>query len=242
MLFRSPAEATDLITEYQADPAKVHVVTPGVDLETFSPVSPQGFDKVAERAALGLPTAGKLIVFAGRVQPLKAPDVLVRALGVLADHGEDVPTLVIVGGASGRQTAVRELEALAYQVGVSENVIFRPAVPREDLARFFRAADLVAVPSRSESFGLVAVEAQACGTPVVAADVGGLRTAVADGVSGVLVCDHDPHRWAKVLSEILHDDARRAALARGAVDIAARFSWDTTAEETLRVYSLAARH
>ena len=241
LIANTPTEAADLITEYQADPAKVHVVTPGVDLETFRPAGPAGLSKAAERIGLSLAPEGKVIVFAGRVQPLKAPDVLVRALGVLADHGEDVPTLVIVGGASGRPTAVRELEALAYQVGVSENVVFRPAVPREDLARWFRAADLVAVPSRSESFGLVAVEAQACGTPVVAADVGGLRTAVADGVSGVLVGDHDPHRWAKVFSELMHDDVRRAALARGALEVASRFSWDVTAEETLAIYSRAAR-
>lgn len=242
LIANTPAEADDLITEYQADPAKVHVVTPGVDLETFSPATAAGpGSKADERLGLGLDPAGKIIVFAGRVQLLKAPDVLIRALGVLADHGEEVPTLVIVGGASGRPTALRELEALAYQVGVSENVLFRPAVPRTELARWFRAADLVAVPSRSESFGLVAVEAQACGTPVVAADVGGLRTAVEDGTSGVLVPDHDPHRWAKVLTELLHDDVRRAALARGALTVAARFRWDTTAEETLKVYSLAAR-
>jgi D-inositol-3-phosphate glycosyltransferase len=232
------AEADDLVNEYQASPAKVHVVSPGVDLCTFSDCGP---GKAAERAALGLPGEGKVVVFAGRVQLLKAPDVLVRALGVLADHGEEVPTLVILGGASGRRTAVRELEALAYQVGVTDNVIFRPAVPREELAQWFRAADLVAVPSRSESFGLVAIEAQACGTPVVAADVGGLRTAVRDGVSGVLVSDHDPHRWAKVMGELLHDDARLAVLARGATQVAAEFSWDTTAERTLDVYETAER-
>lgn len=181
------------------------------------------------------------MLFAGRVQLLKAPDVLIRALGVLADHGEPVPTLVVLGGPSGRPTALRELEALAYQVGVSEHVVFHPPVGRTELARWFRAADVVAVPSRSESFGLVAVEAQACGTPVVAADVGGLRTAVADGVSGILVPDHDPSRWARTLGDLLRDDARRADLARGAVRVAAEFSWDATAEQTLEVYSSAVR-
>lgn len=238
LVANTPAEAQDLITQYHADPARVHVVTPGVDLTTFSPEGP---GQEAERVALGLPVHGKIVLFAGRVQLLKAPDVLIRALGVLADHGEPVPTLVILGGPSGRPTALRELEALAFQVGVSEHVVFHPPVGRLELARWFRAADVVAVPSRSESFGLVAVEAQACGTPVVAADVGGLRTAVAHGESGILVPDHDPHRWARTLADLLHDDARRAGLARGALRVAAGFSWDATAEQTLKVYSLAVR-
>jgi D-inositol-3-phosphate glycosyltransferase len=238
------AEAEDLVTHYAADPTRVHVVSPGVDLETFTPLAPTGADgardaAAAERAALGLPADRKVVVFAGRVQLLKAPDVLVRALGVMADHGDELPLLVVLGGASGRPTALRELEALAYQVGVSDDVLFLPAVSRSELARWFRCADLVAVPSRSESFGLVAVEAQACGTPVVAADVGGLRTAVQDGRSGVLVPDHDPHRWAAVLRDLLRDDARLARLSRGALEVAARFSWDTTAEETRKVYEQA---
>lgn len=238
LIANTAAEAQDLVLDYGADPTRVQVATPGVDLETFSPGA---VDQAAERAALGLSETGQVIVFAGRVQPLKAPDVLVRALGILADRGVEVPTLVIVGGASGRLNAVRELEALAYQVGVTDNVLFRPAVPRAELARWFRAADIVAVPSRSESFGLVAIEAQACGTPVVAADVGGLRTAVVDGVSGVLVPDHDPHRWAVVLRDLLRDDPRRAALAAGALTVAAQFTWDATADQTLKVYDLAAQ-
>jgi D-inositol-3-phosphate glycosyltransferase len=233
LVANTAAEAEDLVTHYAADPNRVHVVSPGVDLETFTP---DGDGTAAERAALGLPADRRVVVFAGRVQLLKAPDVLVRALGVLADHGDDVPLLVVLGGASGRPTALRELEALAYQVGVSDDVVFHPAVSRTELARWFRCADVVAVPSRSESFGLVAVEAQACGTPVVAADVGGLRTAVRDGRSGVLVPDHDPHRWAAVLRDLLHDEERLARLSRGALEVAAHFSWDTTAEQTRKVY------
>lgn len=233
LVANTAAEAEDLVTHYAADPNRVHVVSPGVDLEIFTP---DGDGTAAERAALGLPADRRVVVFAGRVQLLKAPDVLVRALGVLADHGDDVPLLVVLGGASGRPTALRELEALAYQVGVSDDVVFHPAVSRTDLARWFRCADVVAVPSRSESFGLVAVEAQACGTPVVAADVGGLRTAVRDGRSGVLVPDHDPHRWAAVLRDLLRDEERLARLSRGALEVAAHFSWDTTAEQTRKVY------
>lgn len=249
LVANTAAEAEDLVSHYAADPTRVHVVSPGVDLETFSPHASgrAGADgsggadgareaTAAERAALGLPLDRKIVVFAGRVQLLKAPDVLVRALGVMADHGDELPLLVVLGGPSGRPTALRELQALAYQVGVSDDVLFHPAVSRSELARWFRCADLVAVPSRSESFGLVAVEAQACGTPVVAADVGGLRTAVQDGRSGVLVHDHDPHRWAAVLRDLLRDEERLARLSRGAVEVAARFSWATTAEQTIKVY------
>lgn len=246
LVANTAAEAEDLVSHYAADPTRVHVVSPGVDLETFSPHAPAGSDgarpsPAAERAALGLPLDRKVVVFAGRVQLLKAPDVLVRALGVMADHGEDLPLLVVLGGASGRPTALRELEALAHQVGVTDDVLFHPAVSRAELARWFRCADFVAVPSRSESFGLVAVEAQACGTPVVAADVGGLRTAVQDGRSGVLVPDHDPHLWAAVLRDLLRDPERLDALSRGAVEVAAGFSWETTAEQTIKVYEQSRR-
>jgi D-inositol-3-phosphate glycosyltransferase len=251
-------EATDLVRDYRADPDRVHVVAPGVDLDAFAPLTPAPGRSPAEerralRTRLGLPAERPVVLFAGRVQLLKGPDVLVRALGVLADHaaeagtvdamrdggGPQVPTLVVLGGSSGRRTAVRELEALAHQVGVSDHVVVRPPVPQDELAEYFRAADLVAVPSHSESFGLVAAEAQAAGTPVVAAAVGGLRTVVQDGVSGVLVDDHSPWTWAQVIGDLLHDGARRAALAAGARRSAARFGWDQAADAMLDVYERA---
>ena len=184
------------------------------------------------------------MLFAGRVQLLKGPDVLVRALGepLWSAGGGQPPLLVVLGGASGRPTAVRELEALAYQEGVTESLWVRPPVPQGTLADYFRAADLVAVPSHSESFGLVAAEAQASGTPVVAAAVGGLRTVVQDGVSGVLVPDHEPESWAVVLKSLLDDDELRARLAVGARESATRFGWDRAAAEMLAVYERARKH
>ena len=242
------AEAADLVRDYAADPARVHVVPPGVDLGLFSPGVPadagteeRDAHRRALRADLGLPTEGRLVLFAGRVQPLKAPDLLVRALGVLADHEEPVPTLVVLGGPSGRPTAVRELEALAYQVGVSDRVVVRPPVARAHLVDYYRAADLVAVPSHNETFGLVAAEAQASGTPVVAAAVGGLTTVVVDGESGVLVPDHNPWTWARTLADLLADDARRAALAAGARRVSERFGWDAAARRMLDVYAEATK-
>jgi len=226
-------EADDLVREYGADPDRVHVVPPGVDLGLFGP--PAADARRALRVRLGLPVEGPLVLFAGRVQLLKGPDVLVQALTQLRD---DV-RLVVLGGASGRPTAVRELEALAHQSGVRDRVLVRPPVPRPELADWYRAADVVAVPSHSESFGLVAAEAQACGTPVVAAAVGGLRTVVLDGVTGLLVEGHDPHRWARELGALLDDDARRTRLAAGAAASATRFGWDATASAVLDVYAQA---
>lgn len=240
-------EAADLVREYAADPDLVRVVQPGVDLDVFSPLP--GGGSPAERAVreaalrerLGLPADRQVVLFAGRVQLLKGPDVLVRALGeqVWTADGGRPPVLVVLGGASGRPTAVRELEALAYQQGVAADVRVLPPVPQHLLADYFRAADLVAVPSHSESFGLVAAEAQATGTPVVAAAVGGLRTVVEDGVSGILVPDHDPASWALALKCLLDDDGRRARLADGARDSATRFGWDRAADQMLDVYEQA---
>ncbi|WP_179951108.1 D-inositol-3-phosphate glycosyltransferase [Xylanimonas oleitrophica] len=240
-------EADDLVREYGADPDHVHVVAPGVDLETFTAPAPGTLDRAVLRARLGLPVGRPVILFAGRVQLLKGPDVLVRALPLLGSSGSGAapgpaapgPVLVVLGGASGRPTAVRELEALAHQCGVRDRVLVHPPVPRHELADWYRAADVVAVPSHNESFGLVAAEAQACGTPVVAAAVGGLRTVVVDGVSGVLVPDHEPETWARELGALLADDERRAALGAGAARSAQRFGWDAAAAAVLDVYELA---
>jgi D-inositol-3-phosphate glycosyltransferase len=224
-------EAQDLVTHYDADPSRLTVVQPGVDLGLFRP-------GLVDRARLGLPPSGRIVAFVGRIQPLKGPDVLIAALAELRrrDPASDV-TVVICGGPSGsgldRPTSLIELAA---SLGVTDRVIFLPPQRGEDLAALYRAADLVAVPSHNESFGLVALEAQACGTPVVAAAVGGLVTAVRDGYSGVLVDGHDPQEWARVLDKLLAAPAYRAELSAGAVAHAAQFSWDRTAEGLLQVY------
>lgn len=257
----TPVEAGELVELYDADPGRVHVVAPGVDLALFRPavrsdlldgdhdgdvtgpgdgLLDPGFARARERELLGLPP-GPLVLFAGRVQPLKGPDVLLRALSEIRDAGAPVPTLVVLGGPSGRRTAVRELEALAVQEGIADRVVFRPPVPRDELPHWYRAADLVAVPSHNESFGLVAAEAQASGTPVVAAAVGGLRTVVQDGVSGVLVPDHEPRSWARAITGLLADPAARDRLRRGAVRVGRGFGWDAAAAQMLKVYALAAQ-
>jgi D-inositol-3-phosphate glycosyltransferase len=226
-------EAQDLVSCYDADPTRLTVVQPGVDLDRFRPGR-----AAAARARLGLPRRGHIVSFVGRIQPLKAPDVLISALAALRGiaPGEDV-TAVICGGPSGsgleRPTALIEL---ANSLGVAGSVRFLPPQTGDALADLYRASDLVAVPSHNESFGLVALEAQACGTPVVAAAVGGLVTAVQDGVSGVLVDGHDPQDWARVLAGLLRSPGRRLQLSVGAMRHAAGFSWDRTAAGLLRVY------
>ena len=238
-------EASDLVRLYDADPAIVHVVAPGVDHQVFHPGSePVDADglvaaQLRDRLALGIDPAEQVVLFAGRLQPLKAPDLLIEALAEMARAGRRVPRLVVIGGPSGSPYVTTELAALAARCGVADRVDFRPPVQGPVLARWYRAADLVAVPSRSESFGLVAAEAQACGTPVVAAGVGGLRTVVTDGVSGVLVHRHDPTTWAGVLADLLADRGRRAHLAAGAARDGARRGWDAAAEAMFKVYDLA---
>jgi D-inositol-3-phosphate glycosyltransferase len=228
-------EGKALIELYDADPAQVVTVPPGVDLDMFRPGP-----AAAARQRLGLPAGASVLLFVGRIQPLKAPDVLLRAVArLLAEQPSLRERLVVavVGGLSGSGLAHPDsLRGLARELGLSDVVRFTDPVPQPALADWYRAADLTVVPSYSESFGLVAIESQACGTPVVAAAAGGLRTAVRDGVSGVLVDGHDPGDYAAVLGELLADDQRRRALGRGAIAHAAGFSWAATASGMLDVY------
>ncbi len=231
-------ERRELIDLYAAEPDKVVVVPPGVDLSLFSPG-----DARAARAAVGLPQDAKVLLFVGRIQPLKAPEVLIKAAAELLSrhpHWAGELVVAVLGGPSGSGLAhPHGLQELAEGLGISAQVRFVPPVPRTQLADWYRAADLVAVPSHSESFGLVAVEAEACGTPVVAADVGGLPTAV--GEAGVLVEGHDPHTWALALESLLLDPARRQTLSHKAVAHAALFGWDRTTERLYEVYVEACR-
>lgn len=233
LIVNTEDEAHQLVSLHHADPDRIDVVHPGVDLKIFTPG-----DRAAARAALGLPAGEPTVVFVGRIQPLKAPDVLLRAAALLPP-GETGPVrVVIAGGASGSGLAEPDgLIRLAAELGIADRVTFLPPQPRDQLVNVYRAADLVAVPSYSESFGLVAVEAQACGTPVVAAAVGGLPVAVADGRSGSLVVGHDPQRWAEAINALLRSDPE--ALRRGAIEHAAQFSWDHTVDGLLASYGRA---
>jgi D-inositol-3-phosphate glycosyltransferase len=231
-------EARQLISLYEADPGRVAAVTPGVDLMLFRP----GSQRHARRR-LGLPPNAIVLMFAGRVQPLKAPDVLLHATAeLLREHPRLADRLVVafVGGPSGTgRNDPDQLVQLARALGIAANVRLEPPCPQRELADWYRAATLVVVPSYSESFGLVAVEAQACGTPVVAAAAGGLRTAVRDGVSGVLIDSHDPVKYARAIWSLITDSGRLAFLSRGARRHASGFGWSATVDRLLAVYGEA---
>jgi D-inositol-3-phosphate glycosyltransferase len=232
-------EARQLIDLYGADPWRVETVNPGVDLSVFQP-APRG---LALRRRLGLAPDAVVLAFAGRIQPLKGPDVVLRAAASLLRLCPSLAgrlVVVIVGGPSGSEVgAPGRLAGLAASLGISSCVRFEAPCPQTELADWYRAADVVLVPSHSESFGLVALEAQACGTPVVAAAVGGLRTAVRDSVSGVLVEGHDPEVWARVLAELVCSPERLSQLSAGAREHAAAFNWPATAERLVGVYTEA---
>jgi len=238
LIANTDLEAKQLINLYDADAGRVEVVHPGVDLSVFRPV-----DRDAVRAGLGLPPDAHVLLFAGRIQPLKAPDVLLRAVAVLLARDPGLRSRVVVpvvGGPSGSGLDRPEsLAALARELGIDDVVRFVPPVSQAELARWYAAATLVAVPSYNESFGLVAAEAQAAGTPVVAAAVGGLTTVVRDGHSGLLVDGHDPEQWATALGRVLADPDLLERLRDGARAQSRQFSWEATAAQTLDVYARA---
>jgi D-inositol-3-phosphate glycosyltransferase len=231
----NPVEAEQIIDFYGADADRIELVAPGVDHAFFSPG-----DRGGARQALALDDRPTML-FVGRVQPLKGLTVAIEALGRL--HRADA-RLVVIGGPSGEQGA-REwarAHALAGRLGLADRVRFVDPQPHHALSSWYRAADVVVVPSRSESFGLVALEAAACGTPVVAAAVGGLRTLVRHGETGFLVDGRDPADYARHVEAILDDPDLASAMGAAAALEATRYSWPSTGGRLRRLYAdLSAR-
>lgn len=230
ILANSPTEAAQLRDLYGADPARVEVVPPGVDHAFFSPGDHRG-----ARTALGLGDH-PVLLFVGRVQPLKGLDVAIGALAALDDPDA---VLVAVGGPSGADgpAEMARVQRLAQDLGVADRVRHVEPQPHHMLSTYYRAADVTIVPSRSESFGLVALESAACGTPVVAAAVGGLRTLVVHGETGFLVEERDPGHYAARVQQILDDPALAARLAASGAALARGFTWSTTAARLRRLYA-----
>jgi D-inositol-3-phosphate glycosyltransferase len=226
------AEASQLVELCGADPTRIEIVPPGVDHAFFSPGGRQG-----ARQALRLGDH-PVLLFVGRIQPLKGADVAIAALAELSrDHPGAL--LLVVGGASGQDGPAEEVHVrrLVDELGVGDRVRFVPPQPHHLLSTYYRAADLCIVPSRSESFGLVALEAAACGTPVVAADVGGLTTLVDHGRTGFLVDERDPVTYAAYADRILRERAVAEAMGEAAVVRARDFRWSTAAARLRRVYA-----
>lgn len=238
LIANTELEARQLKNLYHADPQRIDVIHPGVDLETFTPGS-----KIDARNRFGIAADEQILLFVGRIQPLKAPDVVLEAAAdMLARDPHRKLRVIVCGGPSGsgldQPTALIDL---ATSLGIRDRVRFQPPTDRIELADLYRAADLTVVPSYNESFGLVAVESQACGTPVVAAHVGGLRTAVHDAVSGVLVPSHNPYDYSAVIARLLNEPAQLQAMGIAARHHAKQFSWQATAEGLIHSYDTAIR-
>jgi D-inositol-3-phosphate glycosyltransferase len=206
---------------------RIEIIAPGVEHAFFAPGA-----KAGARKAIGADPDTPLIVFVGRIQPLKGPDVAIQALAMLHAQGHSDARLMIVGGASGRDGGVETDRAhdLVDELCIFDSVDFVPPQAHHILSSYYRAADIVIVPSRSESFGLVALEAAACGTPVVASAVGGLLSLIDDGVTGRLIEGRNPHDYAVALAQILDDDGLSAAMSAAAVERAATYTWRAAAE------------
>ena len=229
VVFASTASEADDIAELFGLPSeRLHVVPGGVDVELFQPR-----DRSAARRAIGIAENEKVVLFVGRLEPFKGPDVLVRALAEMRDASS--VRLVLVGG-SEEEGSAEWLYRIADDLGVRPRVHWQPAIPQAELPNFYAAADVCAVPSYHESFGLAALEAMACGTPVVAADVGALSSLVRDGETGCLVQSHEPRDFATRLEELLHSPLDLARMSEAAREWARGFTWDRSAEATLDGY------
>ncbi|MCQ9342685.1 D-inositol-3-phosphate glycosyltransferase [Corynebacterium kozikiae] len=236
LVVNTTEEHSDLVYHYDANPEKIQVMTPGTDVEVFTP----GTERNTERARreLGIPLHAKVVAFVGRLQEFKGPHVLIQAVGeLMREQPQRNLRVLICGGASGAAANLAHYQHLAHSEGVSHIVRFLEPRPPEELVSVYRAADVVAVPSYNESFGLVAMEAQASGTPVVAARVGGLPIAVVEGETGVLVTGHEPADWAEALGQLLDDDATRIRMGVDAVRHANNYSWAASAAVLAGIYS-----
>lgn len=238
LVVNTDEETSNLVEHYDAPPANIEVIAPGADTELFTP----GTDRNTERARreLGIPMHAKVIAFVGRLQKFKGPEVLIRATAeLLRRNPERNLRVLICGGPSGAVATPEYYYNLARELGVAHKIRFLQARPPAELVSLYQAADIVAVPSYNESFGLVAMEAQACGTPVIAARVGGLPIAVADSTTGLLVDGHAESDWADAMARLLDNDDERIAMGEAAVTHAAKFSWAASARALQEVYQRA---
>lgn len=240
LIAATPIERADLETLYGADPAKIDIVPPGVNLGLFHPIP-----RAEARRRIGVPPDHRVILFVGRIQPLKGIDCLIRAMALVQKRYPEFKNNVcisIIGGdphttSGDEQHEMQRLHALKESLGVGDLVTFLGAKDQNTLVNYYSAAQMVVMPSFYESFGMVAVEAMACGTPVIASDVGGLAYTVEDGFNGYLVPQKDYRALAEKIILLLKYDRLRNHLGEQARHWAERFSWQTIAEQMLDVYA-----
>jgi D-inositol-3-phosphate glycosyltransferase len=223
----SEHERAAMVDLYGADASSIHVTPPGIDLDLFQPV-----DREAARAHLGL-NGDRILLAAGRIDPIKGFDTLLDATALLGQR--DHTRLMLIGG-SKDDPDLNALAARARELGIGDRVTFVGAVPQKELPTYYSAADVCVVPSRYESFGMVAAEALACGTPVVASKVGGLPSIVRDGENGVLVPWRRPEALAESIETVLDNQTLRRQLAREARHSVSHLSWEQTARRTISLY------
>ncbi|MEO8456623.1 MAG: glycosyltransferase [Chloroflexota bacterium] len=223
----SDSERETLIEEYGVSPSRLTTIPCGVDIDRFRPL-----DTREARASLGLDQDVPVLLFIGRIEPLKGIDVLVRAASQLDGKFQ----LLVVGGDEKDATRIHELHTLAEELGVEGKVVFGDAVPHNELPRYYNAASICVVPSYYESFGLVALEAMACGVPVIASRVGGLKETVQDGRTGYLIPWRCPEPFAERLDLLLTNEPLRKSLGEEARQVAERYRWPVIAEQVEDVY------
>jgi len=226
MIASTADEAEELVDAYRADPARVVVIPPGVDLSMFQPM-----DRDQARRTIGF-EGGQMLLFVGRLERLKGVEIAIRALALLSDREHPDLRMVIVGEdvREGEESEKERLKAVATGLGIRDRIDFVGSVAHHELPYFYSAADACVMPSYSESFGLVGLEAQACGCPVVASGVPGLRSVVRDGVSGYLIDGDDPAAYAERIGRLLADPQSAQQMGRRGSLLAQRFSWTRTAD------------
>ena len=235
----TPLERAQMVWLYGADAAKISVVPCGVDLNLFQPIPPE-----TAKSMLGLPTSRRMILFVGRIEPLKGIDTLLRAMALVAPqlpHWREDLSLVVIGGAPGAgadkvNAELSRLERLRAELGIEDLVTFRGAQEQDTLAYYYSAAEMVVMPSHYESFGMVALEAMTCGTPVIASRVGGLAYNIQDGQTGYLVPERDAEALAARILLLLNDEGLRQRLGRQAARWAGQYGWPAVAEQIVELY------
>ena len=228
ILSNSSFETDQLVSHYGADPSRIEIVPPGVDHSIFNPAC-----KSEARRLLNL-SEQKTLLFVGRIQPLKGVDLAISTLAELEDKDA---RLILIGSSSGMEgpSEQRRITKMVKELGLTNRVLFVEPQPHEKLVNWYRAADVLLMPSRSESFGLVALEAAACGLPVVASEVGGVQTIVENGLSGYLINDRDPWSYAAHVSKIIDDSGKAEEMSEEAVERSKSFTWSVTAARIRRI-------